>query len=68
MEYVPGISGIVAQSGSYSDIPTGSPGNVVGKKIWEYKAPGIVIGCCVHNEMVAVQTKEGKLLLLRHEK
>lgn len=68
MEYVPGISGIVAQSGSYSDIPTGSPGNVVGKKIWEYKTPGIVIGCCVHNEMVAVQTKEGKVLLLKHEK
>jgi outer membrane protein assembly factor BamB len=68
MEYVPGISGIVAQSGSYSDIPTGSPGNIVGKKIWEYKAPGIVIGCCEHNEMIAVQTKEGKILLLRHEK
>jgi hypothetical protein len=68
MEYVPGISGIVAQSGSYSDIPTGCPGSVVGKKIWEYKAPGIVIGCCVHDDMVAVQTKEGKLLLLKHEK
>jgi outer membrane protein assembly factor BamB len=68
MEYVPGISGIVAQSGSYSDIPTGSPGTIVGKKIWEYKAPGIVIGCCAHNEMLAVQTKEGKLLLLKHER
>jgi outer membrane protein assembly factor BamB len=68
MEYVPGISGIVAQSGSYSDIPTGCPGSVVGKKIWEYKAPGIIIGCCAHEDMVAVQTKEGKLLLLKHDK
>jgi hypothetical protein len=68
MEYVPGISGIVAQSGSYSDIPTGSPGSITGKKIWEYRAPGIVIGCCAHNDMVAVQVKEGKVLLLKYEK
>lgn len=67
VEYVPGISGIVAQSGSYSDIPTSSPGNVFGKKIWEYRTPGIVIGCCAHNDMVVVQTKEGKVLLLKHE-
>ncbi|MGV8168462.1 MAG: PQQ-binding-like beta-propeller repeat protein [Candidatus Nanoarchaeia archaeon] len=68
MEYVPGISGIVTQNGGYSDIPTSAPGGVFGKVVWEYKAPGIVIGCCVHNEMIAVQTKEGKILLLRHEK
>ncbi|MGV8162754.1 MAG: PQQ-binding-like beta-propeller repeat protein [Candidatus Nanoarchaeia archaeon] len=68
MEYVPGISGIVAQNGSYSDIPTGSPGSIFGKKIWEYKAPGIVIGCCNHNNMVVVQTKEGKVIVLKHER
>lgn len=68
IEYVPGIAGIVAQNGSYSDIPTGSPGNIFGKKIWEYKTPGIVIGCCNHNNMVVVQTKEGKVILLKHER
>lgn len=67
VEYVPGISGIVAQSGSYSDIPTSTPGGVFGKKIWEYRAPGIVIGCCVHDGMVVVQTKEGKVLMLKHQ-
>ncbi|MFA6073702.1 MAG: FG-GAP-like repeat-containing protein [Candidatus Woesearchaeota archaeon] len=67
MDYVPGISGIVAQNGSYSDIPSNSPGNVFGKKIWGYDASGMVIGCCAHDKMVVVQTKEGKVLILRHE-
>jgi len=67
MEYVPGISGIVAQGGSYSDIPTNSPGSIFGKKLWDYDAAGIVIGCCLHKDMVLVQTKEGKVLLLRYE-
>jgi hypothetical protein len=68
VEYVPGISGIVTQSGSYSDIPTGAPGAIFGKKIWEFKTQGIVVGCCVHKNTVVAQTKDGKVMLLKHEK
>jgi outer membrane protein assembly factor BamB len=68
IDYVPGISGIVAQGGSYSDIPVSSPGAILGNKIWEYRAPGIVVGCAVLGNRIAVQTKEGKVLILKHSK
>ncbi len=68
VDYVPGISGIVIQGGNYSDIPVSIPGNVIGKKIWAYLAPGIVIGCSALRNLVVVQTKEGKVLILKHEK
>lgn len=64
--FVPGISGIVTQDGNYSEIPTQDPGEIVGKKLWTYKTPGIVIGCCNSNNNLVVQTKEGKLLWITH--
>ncbi|MCC7574334.1 PQQ-binding-like beta-propeller repeat protein [Candidatus Woesearchaeota archaeon] len=67
IEYVPGVSGIIAQNGSYSDIPSNTPGELIGDKIWEYGTGGLVIGCAVIKNKIIVQTKEGKVLWLHHE-
>lgn len=66
--YIPGISGIVTQEGNYSEIPTHDPGEIVGKKIWMLKLPGIVVGCCKAGKNLVVQTKEGKLAWVKHER
>jgi hypothetical protein len=67
IEYVPGVSGIVAQNGNYSDIPSNTPGEIIGDKVWEYSTGGIVIGCAVVKDKIVVQTKEGKVLWLHYE-
>lgn len=67
IEYVPGVAGIVAQNGNYSDIPSNSPGEIIGDKIWEYGTGGLVIGCAVIKNKIIVQTKEGKVLWLHYE-
>jgi hypothetical protein len=67
IEYVPGVSGIVAQNGNYSDIPSNSPGEIIGDKLWEYGTGGLVVGCAVVKNKIIVQTKEGKVLWLNHK-
>lgn len=67
IEYVPGVSGIVAQNGNYSDIPSNSPGEIVGDKVWEYSTGGVVVGCAVIKSTIIVQTKEGKVLWIKYE-
>lgn len=67
MRYVPGISGIVAQNGSCSDIPSNIPGEIIGDKIFSYNAGGLVIGCAVIKNKIIVQTKEGETIWLNYE-
>lgn len=67
IEYVPGVSGIVAQNGNFSDIPSNTPGEIIGDKIWEYGTGGIVIGCAIFKNKIIVQTKEGNALWLNYD-
>ncbi|MFP4567415.1 MAG: PQQ-binding-like beta-propeller repeat protein [Candidatus Woesearchaeota archaeon] len=67
IDYVPGVSGIVAQNGNYSDIPSNAPGEIIGDKVWEYKTGGLVIGCAVVKNNIVVQTKEGTVLWLHYK-
>ena len=45
LDYVPGLSGVVQQAGHYSEIMTQEPGQHVGKKLWQYKTEGVIVGC-----------------------
>ncbi len=67
IEYVPGVAGIVAQHGNYSDIPATSPGEIIGDKLWDYNMGGLVIGCALLKNKIVAQTKEGKTIWLNYE-
>lgn len=70
LDYVPGLSGVVQQAGHYSDIITKEPGKVTGKKIWQFKTDGVIIGCAYIEEdkSIVVNTKPGKVDGLVHKK
>lgn len=68
LDYVPGLSGVMQQTGSYSDVITSEPGKTTGKKIWQYQAEGVVVGCALIDEEknIIVNTKSGKVNNLEH--
>ncbi len=67
MEYIPGLSGITAQEGSYSDISTQTPGEVIGKNLWLIRLEDIVIGCCQAGKNILAETKNGSVIWLQHK-
>lgn len=70
LDYVPGISGIVAQTGNYGEAVTKQPGKTEGKKIWQYQTEGIIVGCAYIDESknIIVNTDSGKIKNLVHKK
>jgi outer membrane protein assembly factor BamB len=72
LEYMPGISGITQQPGHYDDVITTKPGNYIGKKIWEYKTEGMIIGSTLINgkkaKQIIVGIKDGKIDNLSYKK
>lgn len=70
LDYMPGLSGVVHQAGHYSDIISKEPGKVTGKKIWQFKTGGVIVGCAYHaeNKSIIVNTKPGIVDDLVHKK
>ena len=70
LDYVPGVSGIVSQTGHYGDAVTKEPGKTQGKKIWQYQTEGVIVGCAyVHeHKSLIVNTDSGKINNLVHKK
>ncbi|MGV8150953.1 MAG: PQQ-binding-like beta-propeller repeat protein [Candidatus Woesearchaeota archaeon] len=70
LDYVPGVSGIVTQTGSYGEAITKEPGKTQGKKIWQYQAEGIIVGCAYISESknIIINTDSGKVKNLIHKK
>ncbi len=66
VEYIPGLSGITAQEGNYSDISTQTPGEVIGKNLWLIRVEDIVIGCCQAGKNILAETKNGTVIWLQH--
>ncbi len=68
LDYVPGLSGVVQQPGHYSEIMTQEPGQNVGKKIWQFKSEGVVIGCSAlsNDKKLVLGTKIGIIDELQH--
>ena len=69
LDYVPGISGVVQQAGHYSEIMTQEPGQHVGKKLWQFRTDGVVVGCAqVGDEpAIVVTTKPGLVNRIQHK-
>ena len=70
LDYMPGLSGVVQQAGHYSDIITQEPGKVTGKKIWQFKTDGVIVGCAYipDDKSIVVNTKPGMVNGLVHKK
>lgn len=70
LDYMPGLSGVIQQAGHYSDIITQEPGKVAGKKIWQFRTEGIIVGCAYipDDKSIVVSTKPGKIGGLVHKK
>jgi outer membrane protein assembly factor BamB len=73
LDYVPGISDIVNQVGHYSNMLTSDPGELQGKKIYQFRTDGIVVGCSLLERKhmrpaLIVNIKSGKIGDLQHEK
>ncbi len=62
LDYLPGFSGAITQAGA-TEITTKEAGNLAGKKIWQFKTEGIVVGCTYNysNNNVIVNVKSGKV-------
>lgn len=70
LDYMPGISGVVHQSGSYTEVQTAEPGDHVAKKIWSFKTKGIIMGMSLNknNNLLVLTTKNGHVTALTHIK
>ena len=69
LNYVPGLSSITQQSGHYTDLLSIPPGRFVGKKIWEYRTDGKIIGSDLDKAKmsIVVTTNNGKISILKHK-
>lgn len=69
LDYVPGLGGVVHQSGHYADVMTREPGKVHAEKIWEYQTTGHVVGCGYDDDHddVIVNVKQGQVEALMYE-
>jgi len=67
LDYIPGISGVTQQAGHYTEVMTVEPGEMYGKKLWQYRTEGVVVGCSVLNNQIIVCTDKGIILNLVHE-
>ncbi|MFP4524443.1 MAG: PQQ-binding-like beta-propeller repeat protein [Candidatus Woesearchaeota archaeon] len=68
LDYMPGLSGVVQQTGHYSEIMTQEPGQHVGKKLWQFKTDGVIVGCAQlgNGRGLVVSTKRGIIDELLH--
>ncbi len=69
LDYVPGLGGVVHQSGHSSEVMTRKPGDVKAEKIWQYKTNGFIVGCALDEDLknIVVNVKEGQVQDIVHE-
>ncbi len=70
LNYMPGLSGVVQQTGHYSEIMTKEAGEPIGKKLWQFKTSGVVVGCAQlkNKKSIVVATKIGRVNNIIHKK
>ncbi|MBR9703357.1 hypothetical protein GOV10_04930, partial [Candidatus Woesearchaeota archaeon] len=72
LDYVPGLSGIIHQAGHYTDVLSSEPGERQGKRLWQYRTKGMVVGCALIEEphehpRIIVNIKSGFVDALVHK-
>lgn len=68
LDYMPGLSSLVNQSGHYATLLTSDPGEQTGKQLFRYRLGGLVIGCALLGGRVIAVTSNGSITMLRHER
>lgn len=56
LDYIPGVSAITQQAGSYTDLMTDEPGSYRGVKIWQLRTKGMVNGLALTKKGSIVST------------
>ncbi|MFH1850078.1 MAG: PQQ-binding-like beta-propeller repeat protein [archaeon] len=69
LNYMPGVSAAAHQPGHYSDHLTGDTGHYCGKKLWQYKTEGMIVGSAVvgKDKEIIIGTNTGKIDAFRHK-
>ncbi len=69
LDYVPGLSGIAHQAGHYTELLTQEPGEQVGKRLWQIRTQGMIVGCEeLEKDNIIVNIKSGFVDDITHEK
>jgi outer membrane protein assembly factor BamB len=69
LDYMPGLSGVAHQAGHYTDIITQEPGEQVGKRLWQIKTQGMIVGCEeLEKDNIIVNVKSGYVDNITHSK
>ncbi len=68
LDYVPGLGGVVHQSGNYSELLTVEPGKLEAKKLWQYSVNGLITGINAYKQDIFVNVKQGKVKELEYER
>jgi hypothetical protein len=69
LDYMPGLSGFAHQAGHYADILTQEPGEQVGKKLWQIRTQGMIVGCEeLEKDNIIVNVKSGYVDDITHAK
>lgn len=66
MDYLPGVSGVVQQTGHYTDLLTQEAGSMLGKRLWQLRLPSVIIGCEPMQTGVLLSTRRGHLVVVDH--
>ncbi|MBR9692524.1 PQQ-like beta-propeller repeat protein [Candidatus Woesearchaeota archaeon] len=60
LDYMPGLSGVAHQAGHYTSVMTSEPGAQVGKRLWQIKTQGMIVGCEeLEKDNIIVNVKSG---------
>ena len=67
LDYIPGLSGIVDQSGHYSNTVNSEVGKNEGKFFCSFETKGNIVGCAVaqRSNIIITNTKQGKIYGVR---
>jgi WD40 repeat protein len=68
LEHIPGLSHVIHQAGHYSDIQTQDAGVTLGKKIWQFTTPDIILGIgeVKKTRNIILTNKTGNVLCIEH--
>lgn len=69
LDYMPGLSGVAHQAGHYTNVLTQEPGQQVGKRLWQIKTQGMIVGCEeLEKDNIIVNIKTGYVDDIAHQK
>ncbi len=69
LDYMPGLAGVAHQAGHYASIMTQEPGSLNGKRLWQIKTQGVIVGCEeLEKDNIIVNIKSGYVDDVTHEK